>query len=135
MPGQLIIKVSDELVANIENNDINSREEAGATVNIRNMERLFPHAGRFEERTRAAGLHKWYVVSYDESIKTKAATSGLSIPGVEIIEVPAQIERIGSGSISVQEKRSSSMTLSSRTSGITSMTDLPIHLSADATST
>ena len=103
VPGQLIIKVSDELVANIENNDINSLEEAGATVNIRNMERLFPHAGRFEERTRAAGLHKWYVVSYDESIKTKAATSGLSIPGVEIIEVPAQIERIGSGSISVQD--------------------------------
>lgn len=95
IPGQLLIKVSDELAAEIESADLKSLEKAGATISIRSMERLFPHAGRFEARTRAEGLHKWYVVSYDESIQTKTAASGLSIPGVEVIEIPSKIARIG----------------------------------------
>lgn len=59
------------------------------------MRRLFPFAGEFEERTRDAGLHKWYVLSYDESKSMTKASSGLSLPGIVEIEYCPKIEIIG----------------------------------------
>ena len=51
------------------------------------MRRLFPQAGRFEARTRAEGLHRWYEVCYDTSVRiTKAAEGWIAIPGVEYVE-------------------------------------------------
>lgn len=35
-------------------------------IRIVSMKRLFPFAGKFEERTRKAGLHLWYEVEFDE---------------------------------------------------------------------
>lgn len=53
-------------------------------ITILSMERLFPDAGEFEARHRAAGLHKWYAVTYKlESSATKAEVSLAGIPGVE----------------------------------------------------
>ena len=46
------------------------------------LERLFPECGRFEERTRAEGLDRWYVASFDKALKTS--------------EVVAQLRRCGS---------------------------------------
>lgn len=63
------------------------------------MRRLFPDAGEFEERTRAEGLHLWYVLSYDENKSMTRAASGLSIPGVEEIEYCPKIEIIGNPEI------------------------------------
>ena len=58
-----------------------------AALGVKTMERLFPHAGEFEPRTRAAGLHKWYKVTFDESIPvTKAAGDFSALPGVELVE-------------------------------------------------
>ncbi len=63
------------------------------------MRRLFPDAGEFEERTRAEGLHLWYVLSYDERKSMTRAAAGLSIPGVEEIEYCPRIGIIGSTEI------------------------------------
>ena len=61
------------------------------------MRRLFPEAGRFEERTRREGLHRWYEVYYDSSVPiTKAAEGWVAIPGVEIVELNPTIHIIGS---------------------------------------
>ena len=58
-----------------------------AALGVKTMERLFPHAGEFEPRTRAAGLHKWYKVTFDESIPVTKATDDFSaLPGVELVE-------------------------------------------------
>ena len=58
------------------------------------MRRLFPDAGEFEERTRAEGLHKWYVLDYEEGHSMTKASDGLMLEGVEIIEYCPKIEII-----------------------------------------
>ena len=37
------------------------------------MERLFPYAGKFEARTRKAGLHLWYKIYFDEEVNLDLA--------------------------------------------------------------
>lgn len=54
--------------------------------NVR-MERTFPYAGKFEKRTRQAGLDRWYDVWFDESAPlTKAALTLEDIPGILEVE-------------------------------------------------
>lgn len=56
-------------------------------IGAKNMKRVFPDAGKYEERTRREGLHLWYDITFDESIPvTRAATAARDIPGVEIVE-------------------------------------------------
>lgn len=56
-------------------------------LGVSSMTRLFPYAGKFEERTRKEGLHRWYKVTFDESVPlTKASEDFNSIPGVELVE-------------------------------------------------
>ena len=67
------------------------------------MRRLFPQAGRFEARTRAEGLHRWYEVCYDSSVPiTKAAQGWVAIPGVEYIEFRPLIH-IGGEAVPVEK--------------------------------
>lgn len=58
------------------------------------MERLFPNDGVYEERTRAEGLHRWYLVSY---LKTRAGNEdGLQpLEGAEKMSAPHRIRRRG----------------------------------------
>ena len=59
--------------------------EALTEMGITAIERIFPYAGEFEARHREAGLHKWYRIYYNEDVpQTKAASTLLSIPGVEV---------------------------------------------------
>ncbi|MBR5019234.1 MAG: S8 family serine peptidase [Bacteroidales bacterium] len=54
--------------------------------NVR-MERTFPYAGKFEKRTREAGLDRWYDVWFDEQTPlTKASLSLEQVPGVTEVE-------------------------------------------------
>ena len=54
--------------------------------NVR-MERTFPYAGKFEKRTREAGLNRWYDVWFDEETPlTKASLSLEQLPGVTEVE-------------------------------------------------
>lgn len=74
-----------------------------------NMRRLFPDAGEFEQRTRNAGLHKWYVLGYDESRSMTKSASGLNMTGVEEIEYCPRLVIVGNPEIveySVQSKAS-----------------------------
>ena len=51
------------------------------------MERTFPYAGKFEKRTREAGLDRWYDVWFDEATPlTKAGHSLEDLPGVIEVE-------------------------------------------------
>ena len=79
------------------------------------MRRLFPYAGRFEERTRSEGLHRWYEVYYDTSVSiTKAAAGWIAIPGVELVELnplmhisgePVFLDTAGPGTVSSSSSR------------------------------
>ena len=75
--GDLLTKmniyVSDDLASSLEestkpNGEVNLRPFKSLTrQGVVSMRRLFPDAGKFEARTREEGLHKWYVLSYEEA--------------------------------------------------------------------
>lgn len=68
--------------------------EALKEMGVYTMERMFPEAGEFEERHRAAGLHRWYKVSYDPSVsRTKAGGELSSLPDVEAVTFQPKIGR------------------------------------------
>jgi len=96
VPGEAKVQLSDGMAAMIEEALENGlfRDEAAKTkspslnqvlgdLGIESMERIFPHAGKFEGRTRRAGLHRFYKVKYREDIPhTKADADLAGVPGV-----------------------------------------------------
>ncbi len=86
--GVVKVQFDDALVALVEGSDgvvtkssaLNSTlEEMG----IISLERVFPDAGPFEERTRREGLHRFYKVHFTESTPVTKASASLSmVPGV-----------------------------------------------------
>ena len=87
------IYVSESLANFLEtkaNGDSKKYAEGLAELGLSSAERLFPEAGRFESRTREAGLHRWYVVSKTE---TKAAM--VEIEEIEIVEDETNIVPMG----------------------------------------
>ena len=61
--------------------------KAAGTLGQFRMERTFPYAGKFEKRTREAGLDRWYDVWFDKTTPlTKAAMSLGEVPGVLEVE-------------------------------------------------
>lgn len=103
------IKVSKEMASKLEK----ATGEDGFVVlpevrslsgqGVVRMRRLFPYAGKFEARTRAEELHRWYVASYDNSGSMTRAVSGLEIPGVEIIEYCPKMEIVGNPEVVSEE--------------------------------
>ena len=64
-------------------------------LGVRRIERVFPDAGEFEARHRAAGLHRWYRVSYDPTVsRTKAGDDLGALPGVESVSFPLPKKRL-----------------------------------------
>lgn len=99
--GEARVFLSEELAGMVEeaaqsgsvvtrSSDLN---HALAELGIVELHRLFPHAGEFEERTRAEGLHRWYVVKYSQDVAlTKAQVSLEHVPGIDIFEPVRQIK-------------------------------------------
>ncbi len=57
------------------------------------MRRLFPYAGKFEERTRREGLHLWYVVDFDADVPVnKAVYEANQLKEIEIVEEQYKIK-------------------------------------------
>ncbi len=101
VPGEAYVYFSDEMVSMIEAgqdpDQLRTRSaEFGQTMDalgITEMHRVFPHAGKFEARTRKEGLHKWYLVKYSADIpQTKAADTFLALDGVEFMEPVSRIK-------------------------------------------
>ncbi len=95
VPGKAIVLFTDELIETIEQDLDNGQvvtKSAGfntlaSDLGVTSMERVFPYAGEYEERTRAAGLHRWYRLTFDTSIPQTKANKDLStFPGIEIVE-------------------------------------------------
>lgn len=65
-------------------------------IRIVSMKRLFPFAGKFEERTRKAGLHLWYEVEFDEQTPVTRALALLGdTTEIEIAEPVYVIRNTG----------------------------------------
>lgn len=64
----------------MDNRELN---EAATRIGAREMQRVFPYAGKYEARTRKAGLHLWYKVKFDEQINVGKAMDAFSgVPNV-----------------------------------------------------
>ena len=64
-------------------------------LDVVQMERVFPYAGRFEERTRREGMHRFYQLVMAEETATKAIVSLKDMPGVLSVEPVLPIVRRG----------------------------------------
>lgn len=100
-PGVALVCFDDEMTAQVEESlsagllqtKSASFDALASELGIKGMRRLFPFAGEYEPRTRASGLHRWYVVDFDTEVPvTKAQSDLLHIPGVECVE-PSRIIR------------------------------------------
>ena len=69
-------------------------------IKIRSMKRTFPEAGRFEARTRKAGLHLWYDVEFDTQVPLNEARQNLgAIQGVRKVEYRPVASWIGDNNV------------------------------------
>lgn len=79
--GKAILLLTQEAA---DSHGLTADPELLERLGINSIERLFPEAGVFEARHRAAGLHRWYRVRYDQHISlTKAGNDLSTLPGVE----------------------------------------------------
>ena len=73
-------------------------------IGVCSLERLFPADARNEERTRAAGLHQWYIVKFDESVDLDVAARKLAlVSDVSKVQFNQKMKRIGSTKAVVPE--------------------------------
>ena len=102
VPGQAIVQFNDAMIELIEadleagnivtkSSELNDIKDA---LGIESMTRVFSHGGEFEQRHRAAGLHKWYKVIFSADIPVTKATSDLEkLGGIESVEPVRNISR------------------------------------------
>jgi len=86
--GKAIVKFSEEMTLAIEKGTA-TKAVAGISeaIGLSGMERVFPDAGEFEERTRREGLHRFYYVDFDKSVPYEVAEEALSsLDGVVSVE-------------------------------------------------
>lgn len=66
---------------------ITALDLANVDLSVYRMERVFPPAGKFEERHKAAGLDLWYDIYFDEKIPTRSAVDVYEeMPEIEYVE-------------------------------------------------
>jgi subtilisin family serine protease len=94
-PGHVRILVTQDLSEQLESvvssysrPRMLASDEKVSQINVRSMQRTFPYAGRFEERTRKEGLHLWYDVEFDVDTPLEKAKHNLSgIRGIKVVEL------------------------------------------------
>ncbi len=99
--GVMYVKFTDDFIGLVEDDlskgNLVTKSDglnlALSSLNIQHMERVFPHAGEFEGRTRREGLHKWYKITFSEDTPiTKASGELLDFEGFEYVEPVRRIK-------------------------------------------
>lgn len=112
VPGKTIVLLSEELSGMVEEElasgtlttKSDGLNDIFAGLGVKSARRLFPYAGEFEPRTRKEGLHRWYILEYEENVsRTKADADLGSFEGIELVEpvrraVPAVHDDVGAES-------------------------------------
>ena len=95
IPGSAEVRFTPEMTAMVEDalasgslvTKSASVNEVFSSLGVSSLERIFPYAGEYEERTRREGLHRWYRVEFDDDIPfTKSEAAFSNLDGVEIFE-------------------------------------------------
>ena len=112
--GELLVCFGEEAVAGIESSVMQVTRSGGVatrsgiadfdavlgSIGVKALQRLFPVDERNEERTRAAGLHRWYVVEFDAAADLdKAALDMARIAEVSKVEFNQQLMHVHEGRV------------------------------------
>ena len=112
--GELLVCFGEEAVAGIESSVMQVTRSGGVatrsgiadfdavlgSIGVKALQRLFPVDERNEERTRAAGLHRWYVVEFDaDADLDKAALDMARIAEVSKVEFNQQLMHVHEGRV------------------------------------
>lgn len=102
IPGEAIVEFTEDFTLQVEkdlaagDNLLTKSSEAGdlfKSLGVTSVKRLYDDGGQWEARHRAAGLHRWYRITYDEKQPvTKASASLTSLPGVVYVEPVRKIK-------------------------------------------
>ncbi|WP_018357824.1 S8 family serine peptidase [Porphyromonas levii] len=96
--GLLRVKLSEELASQLHitettgnqslRSGVPALDQWMAEVGVQEMKRVFPEGtGAIKERRRAAGLHLWFdLIFNDDYPLTRASSSVRALPGIEIVE-------------------------------------------------
>lgn len=107
--GTLLVYFNDRAVETIESTMAQTR--SGATrsglvsvddilsrLSVVSLERLFTYDARSEEQTRAAGLHKWYLLTFDKDADLeKAAKELAAVAEVSRIQFDTKLQKASVG--------------------------------------
>lgn len=98
--GKMIVVFDDDIISLIESGETDLATKAPGLGNfldnlgVTSMERVFPYAGEFEERTRREGLHRFYKITYKADVPvTKAMGEMAPVPGILHMEPVHRIEK------------------------------------------
>lgn len=87
VPGELVVKFTPEMAEMIEKGQADPSADIAAELGLKSIERLFPYAGEYEARTRAEGLHTFYIVDFDTRVPVSTAQKLFeSVEGVQLVE-------------------------------------------------
>ncbi|MEL7147657.1 MAG: S8 family serine peptidase, partial [Bacteroidota bacterium] len=64
------------------------------TYQVKSMTRVFPYAGKFEEKHRQYGLHLWYDLEFDQAIEPSAVVNAYSADAAVLVANPAYEYRL-----------------------------------------
>lgn len=90
-PGVLRVQLSSELGDRLRIDALSGGLRSGNSaldtylqkIGATSMTRVFPHAGKYEGRTRREGLHLWYDITFDPNMPVlRAIGEAKSLPGV-----------------------------------------------------
>lgn len=103
LQGCIYVKLKEEPMGEVRVRNVGNTvttgvkvlDRAASSLKITRMERTFPYAGKFEERTRKEGLHLWYNVWFSkETSVTRATTEVSMLEGIEeAVPVPKIVSR------------------------------------------
>lgn len=95
VPDRVLVKLKEEPVGGAVGYTRSGETVTGltefdalaASLGVKEIKRVFPYAGRFEERSRRHGLHLWYEVIFDGSVTATRAAGEMSLLGdIDIVE-------------------------------------------------
>ena len=103
LQGCIYVKLKEEPAGEVQVRNVGNTvttgvrvlDRAASSLKITRMERTFPYAGKFEERTRREGLHLWYNVWFSqETSATRAVAEVAILDGIEkAVPVPKIVSR------------------------------------------
>lgn len=102
LDGMMTVKFTEEMAALVEDDLAGGSlatksmalNSAVDELGVESIERVFPDAGEYEERTRREGLHLYYKIKYRKTAApTKALVELQAVPGVELAEPVRRVKR------------------------------------------